>query len=52
MQIIHITHKHERVSLVKQQKAMEKIVRWADNTGFQISIEKNKSHHSAAKILQ
>jgi hypothetical protein len=38
--IIHTTHKHERVSVVKLQKAMDKIVRWADNTGFQISIEK------------
>jgi hypothetical protein len=41
--IIHTTHKHERVSVVKLQKAMDKIVRWADNTGFQISIEKTKA---------
>jgi hypothetical protein len=38
--IIHTTHKHERVSFLKLQKAMDKIVRWADDTGFQISIEK------------
>jgi hypothetical protein len=30
--IIHTTHKHERVSVVKLQKAMDKIVRWVDNT--------------------
>jgi hypothetical protein len=33
--IIHTTHKHERVSVVKLQKAMKKIVKWADDT-FQI----------------
>jgi hypothetical protein len=41
--IIHTTHKHERVSVVKLQKAMDKIARWADNTGFQIWIEKTKA---------
>jgi hypothetical protein len=49
--IIHTTHKHDRASVVKL-KAMDKIVKWADDTGFQIPIEKKKSHHSAAKILQ
>jgi Reverse transcriptase (RNA-dependent DNA polymerase) len=41
--IIHTTHKHERVSVVKLQKAKDKIVNWADGTGFQISIEKTKT---------
>jgi hypothetical protein len=41
--IIHTTHKHERVSVVKLQKAMDKIVKWAEDTGFQISIEKTKA---------
>jgi hypothetical protein len=41
--IIHTTHKHERVYVAKLQKAMDKIVKWADNTGFQISIEKTKA---------
>jgi hypothetical protein len=41
--IIQTTHKHERVSVVKLQIAMDKIVKWADDTGFQISIEKTKA---------
>jgi hypothetical protein len=41
--IIHSTHKHERVSVVKLQKAMDNIVKWADDTSFQISIEKTKA---------
>jgi hypothetical protein len=41
--IIHTPHKHERVSVVKLQKAMDKIVKWVDDTGFQISIEKTKA---------
>jgi hypothetical protein len=41
--IIHTTHKHERVSVVKLQKAMDKIIKWADDTRFQISIEKTKA---------
>jgi hypothetical protein len=46
IKIIHTTHKHERVSVVKLQKSMDKIVRWADNTGHQIEKQlKNKSHH-------
>jgi hypothetical protein len=40
--IIHTTHKHDRASVVKL-KAMDKIVKWADDTGFQISIEKTKA---------
>jgi hypothetical protein len=39
--IIHTPHKHERVSVVKLQKAMNKIVNWAD--GFQTSIVKTKA---------
>jgi hypothetical protein len=41
--IIHTTHKHKRLSVVKLQKAMDKIVKWAEDTGFQISIEKTKA---------
>jgi hypothetical protein len=41
--IIHTTHKHERVSVVKLQKFTDKIVKWADDTGFQILIEKTKA---------
>jgi hypothetical protein len=41
--IIHTIHKHERVSVVKLQKAMDKIIEWADDTRFQISIEKTKA---------
>jgi hypothetical protein len=41
--IIHTSHKHERASVLKLQKAMDKIVKWADGTGFQISIEKTKA---------
>jgi hypothetical protein len=44
--IIHTTHKHERVSVVKLQKAMDQIVKWADDTGFRISIEKTKAMFS------
>jgi hypothetical protein len=41
--IIHTTHKHKRVIVAKLQKAMDKNVKWAVNTGFQISIEKTKA---------
>jgi hypothetical protein len=41
--IIQTTHKHERVSVGKLQKAIDKIVKCADDTGFQISIEKTKA---------
>jgi hypothetical protein len=37
---------------VKVQKAMDKFVKWANDTGFQISIEKTKLSCSVAKILQ
>jgi hypothetical protein len=50
--IIHTTHKHERVSVLKLQKAMDKIVKWAANTGFQISIEKTKAIIQPQKKLQ
>jgi hypothetical protein len=43
MQIVHTTHKHEQVSVLKLQKAMDKIVKWADDTSFQISIKKTKA---------
>jgi hypothetical protein len=41
--IIYTTHKDERVNVVKLQKAMDKIVKRADDTSFQISIEKTKA---------
>jgi hypothetical protein len=41
--LIHTFHKHERVSVIILQKAMDNIVKWADDTGFQISIEKTKA---------
>jgi hypothetical protein len=55
--IVHITHKHERVSVLRLKKAMEKIGRWIDDTGFQkISIEKTKailfSHKTTAIGVQ
>jgi hypothetical protein len=46
--IIHNTHKHERVSIVKLQKAMDEIVKWSDDTGFQISIEKSRINSAIA----
>jgi hypothetical protein len=46
--IIHTTHKDERVSVVKLQKAMNEIVKWADDTGFQISIEKSRINSAIA----
>jgi hypothetical protein len=55
--IVHITHKHERVCVLRLKKAMEKIGRWTDDTGFQkISIEKTKailfSHKTTAIGVQ
>jgi hypothetical protein len=32
--ITHTTHKHERVSVVKLQKTMDNIVKWADEQAF------------------
>jgi hypothetical protein len=49
--IIHTIHKHERVSVVKLQKAMDKIIKWADDTAFKSQLKKQKPSCSAAKIL-
>jgi hypothetical protein len=37
------SHKHARTSENRIQKAIPKIIKWVDNIGFQISIEKTKS---------
>jgi predicted ATP-grasp superfamily ATP-dependent carboligase len=37
------SHRHVRTSENRIQEAIHQITKWADNTGFQISIEKTKS---------
>jgi predicted ATP-grasp superfamily ATP-dependent carboligase len=49
--ILLTSHEHARMSENRIHKAIQKITKWADNTGFQISIEKTKSMLFSQKKL-
>jgi hypothetical protein len=41
--MVHTTDQHQREALIRIQKAMNRIIKWAEDTRFKLSMEKTKA---------
>jgi hypothetical protein len=41
--MVHNTPQHQRVATIRIQKAMDRINKWYEDTGFKVSMEKTKT---------